>query len=105
MGLFEQWALLLGYRPKIILFECISHCLGCDRRRNDIVDEISSLNCIIKLSSSDLAKNRLFIAWRELGRTATFIVFHLQIHLLLDPTNNSLPYTSFRLDLTHRISF
>ncbi len=74
MHLFEQWVFLLCYRPKIILLECTSHCLGCDRRRNNIINEIGSLNSIIKSSSSDLVQNRLFITRRKLERTATPVI-------------------------------
>jgi hypothetical protein len=51
----------------IVLFEYISDCLGGDRIRKDIVDEIGSLNSIVKLFSSDLVNDKLFIARRELG--------------------------------------
>ncbi len=67
--------------------------------------EIGSLNSIIKPSSSDLAEDGLFITRRKLGGTATPVIFYLQIHLLLDSSNNRLPYTSFCLNLAHRISF
>jgi len=35
---------------------------------------MGSLDSIIKLSSSDLAKNGLFVTRGELGRTSTFVV-------------------------------
>ncbi len=72
MHLFKKWAFLLGYRPKIVFFEYISHCLRCDRRRYNIVDKVGGFNSIIiKLSSCDLTNNSLFITRRELRRSAT----------------------------------
>jgi hypothetical protein len=50
----------------IVLFEYISDHLGGDRIGKDIVDEIGSLNSIVKLSSGDLVNDMLFIAREEL---------------------------------------
>ena len=66
---------------------------------------MGSLVSIVKLSSSDLVKNRLFITRCELGRVTPFIVFLVYIHFFLDSTNGRLPYTSFELDVTDRIVF
>ena len=63
------------------------------------------MNSIVKLSSSDLAKNGLFITRGKLGRSTTFIVFFVCVHLFLDSTNGRLPYTSFGLDFTNRLVF
>ena len=71
----------------------------------DAVDEIGSLNSIVKLAGSDLANNRLFVMKGKLGRSATLVVFLVHIGFLLDSTNGRLPYTSFRLDLVQRIVF
>jgi hypothetical protein len=52
---------LLDNRGKPILLENIPDYLGADRVRDDVVDKMDSLDSIIQLSSSDLAKNRLLI--------------------------------------------
>ena len=57
MSLFEQWSFLLDNRAKVPFLECISHCLGSDRRGKDVIDKMSSLNSIIKLSSGYLTNN------------------------------------------------
>ena len=46
---------------KVILFECIPDCLGCDRIRKDVVDEMGGLHSIIKSSSGDLTNNRSLV--------------------------------------------
>jgi hypothetical protein len=53
--------LLLDNRGKPILLEDIPNYLGADRVGDDVVDKIDSLDSIIQLSSSDLAKNRLLV--------------------------------------------
>jgi hypothetical protein len=58
--------------------------LGGDRIGNDVVDEIGSLDSIVKLSSGDLANDRLFITRGELGWTTSFAVFLIPIHFLLE---------------------
>ena len=68
MSLFEKWLFLLDNREKVPFLECISHCLGRDRRGTDIIDKMSSLNSIIKLSSGDLMDNWLYHerkAWKD----------------------------------------
>ena len=57
----EKRALLLDNRGKPILLEDIPDYLGADRVGDDVVDKMDSLDSIIQLSSSDLAKNRLLI--------------------------------------------
>ena len=79
--------------------------MGTDRVRDDIVDEMGSLNSIVKLPSGDLAQNGLFVLIRKLGRATSFAVFLVYIKFLLDPTNSGLPQASFRLDLTQGIAF
>jgi hypothetical protein len=66
---------------------------------------MGNLDSIVKLPSSDLVKNRLFIPGGKLERVTSFIVFLVCIHLFLDSTNGRLPYTSFRLDFMNRIVF
>jgi hypothetical protein len=51
----------------IVLFEYISDRFGGDRIGKDIVDEIGSLNSIVKLPNSDLMNDKLFIMREELG--------------------------------------
>ena len=54
----EKRVLLLDNRAKATPLEYIPDCLGTDRVGKDEIDEIGSLNSIVKLSSSDLANNR-----------------------------------------------
>jgi hypothetical protein len=54
MGLLERGTLSLDDSMKVILFECISDCSGCDRIRKNVVDEMGSLHNIIKSSTGDL---------------------------------------------------
>ena len=68
MTLLEEGALFLDNRVEVALLECISDCLGCDRvGEGVVVDEMGSLDSIIKLSSGDLANNGLFVIIEELG--------------------------------------
>ena len=101
----KKRVLLLDNRGKPILLEDIPDCLGWDRIGKDAVDEIGNLNRIVKLSSSDLAKNGLFIMRGKLERSTTLIVFFVYVHLFLDSTNGRLPYTSFGLEFMNRIVF
>src|SRR5271154_3578312 len=43
IGLFEKMTFLLDNRAKIVFFECISDCWGCDRSREDVVDKMGGL--------------------------------------------------------------
>jgi len=65
----------------------IPDCLRCDRVGDDVIDKVSGLNSIIKLSSDDLIDNRLFIIRRKLKKTAFIAVFLISIHFLLYPFN------------------
>ena len=56
-----------------------------------VVDEMGSLDSIIKLSSDDLENNGLFVMIGELGGMASFAVFLVHIYFLLDSTNGRLP--------------
>ena len=67
----------------MIFFKHISNCLGYDRVGDGIVDEVSGLNNIIKVSSNDLIDNRLFIIRRKLRKTALIAIFLVPIHFLL----------------------
>src|SRR5215510_9104554 len=87
------------------LLEQSSDCLGCDRCRSNVCDELGSLNSIVKLSSSDLSKDCLLITRGKLGWLSSFVVFLIPIHPFLHPTNFRPPYTSFCLYLTHGIPF
>jgi hypothetical protein len=84
---------------EVVLLEYIPDCLGTDRVGDDIVDEMGSLNSIVKLPSGDLVQNGLFVSIRKLGRATSFAVFLVYIKFLLDPTNSEHPQASFRLDL------
>jgi hypothetical protein len=101
----KKRALLLDNRGKPILLEDIPDCLGWDRIGKDAIDEMGNLNSIVKLSSSDLAKNRLFVMRGKLRRVTSLVAFFVCVHLFLDSTNGRLPYTSFGLDFTNRIVF
>ncbi len=90
---------------KVVLLEYIPDCLGTDRVGDDIVDEMGSLNSIVKLPSGDLVYDGLFVLTRKLRRVISFAVFLVFIEFLLDPTNGRPPHTSFRLDLTQEIAF
>ena len=57
ISLFEQRMFLLDNRVKIVFLEWISDCLRCDRIGKYVVNEMGSLNSIIKLASSDLTNN------------------------------------------------
>jgi len=91
MTLLEEGDFFLDNRAEVVLLECISDCLGCDRVGEGVVDEMGSLDSIIKLSSGDLANNGLFVTIGELGGTASFAVFLVHIYFLLDFTNGRLP--------------
>ena len=87
MGLFEQRAFLLDNNTEVVLFKCIPDCLGCDMVGNDVVNEVGSLDSIIKLPSSDLVNKRLLVTRREFGRMASFVVFLVCLYLIVDPAN------------------
>ena len=91
VGLLEERTFPLDNRVKVILFQCISDCLRCDRIGKDVIDEMGSLHSIITSSSGDLANNGLFVSWRQLRRASSFAVFTISIHLLLDSANTRLP--------------
>ena len=68
---------------KFDFFKHISNCLEYDRVGDGIVNEVSGLNNIIKVSSDDLIDNRLFIVRRKLKKTALIAVFLVPIYFLL----------------------
>ena len=70
----EKRLFLLDNRAKVVLLERISHYLRCNRRGEDVVDVMRSLNSIIKLSSGDLMHDKLFVMRGKLGRMATFAI-------------------------------
>ena len=74
MDYLEKRLFLLDSRAKVVLLEHISHCLRCDRRGEDVIDVMCSLNSIIKLPSGDLMHDRLFVMRGKLGRTAIFAI-------------------------------
>src|ERR1700720_1564895 len=91
MGSFEKRSFLLCSRVKSTFFQFISDCLGCDRVGDDAINELSSLNCIFKLSRLDLTNNQLFVTSRQLGGMATRVVFFVFIHFFADSTDSTLP--------------
>jgi len=74
-----------------MFLEHISDGLRVDRIREDIVDEFGDLNSIIKLASGDLSYNNLLVAWSKLGRTASRVVFFVQLQLFTNFPNSRLP--------------
>jgi hypothetical protein len=74
MCLFEEGTFLLNNRAKVIAFECISDCWWCDRRGEDIVNNLSGLDSIIKLSSSDLTNNGLLMETVSLFPTCQMVL-------------------------------
>src|ERR1700736_997049 len=91
MGSFEKRSFLLCSRLKSAFLQCISDCLKCDRVGDDVINELRSLNCIFKLSKLDLMNNQLFVTSRQLGGTATRVVFFVSIHFFADSTDSTLP--------------
>ena len=57
VGFLEKRTFPLFNSTKVILFEDIPDCLGCDRIRKDVVDEMGGLHNIIKSSTGDLMNN------------------------------------------------
>jgi hypothetical protein len=57
MGMFKKRCFLLCSSIKLILLECTSDCLGCDRVGDDAINKLNSLNSIVKLSRLDLTNN------------------------------------------------
>src|SRR5277367_1168698 len=104
MSLFEERAFLLDNGMKIILFQCSSDCLRIDRVGDDVVNVMGSLHSIVKSPSCDLANEGLFVTSREFGRTPSFVVFLVPIHLPVDPANGGLPNICFELNLTQGIT-
>ena len=51
---------------KINFLKHIPDCLKCDRVRGDIINEVNSLNSIIKPFSNNLMDNKLLIIRRKL---------------------------------------
>jgi hypothetical protein len=91
MNLFKERLFGFNNRAKVVFLESISDCLDRDRGGNDVVDIVSGLDSIIKLSSGDLSQYPLFIPGGEFGRTSTFAVFFIRIHLPLDSSNSRFP--------------
>ena len=104
MTLLEEGAFFLDNRAEVVLLECISDCLECDRVGEGVFDEMGSLDSIIKLSSGDLSNNGLFVTIGELGGMASFAVFLVHIYFFLNSTNGRLPYMSFGLYLMQGIA-
>ena len=68
------------------------------------IDEFCGLNSIIKLSSSDLAKNGVAIMSKKLGSTTSRIVFLVPLHSFNLP-HSTLSQTSSSLNFMLRTSF
>ena len=56
---------------------------------------MDGLDCIAGLSSKDSLDNSTFVGRRELGETATMVIFSVWLDFLKDPSHSELPYTSF----------
>ena len=55
---------------------------------------MSGLDSIAGLSSKDSLDNSTFVSRRELGGTATMVIFFVWLNFLKDPSHSGLPYTS-----------
>jgi len=73
MSLFEKRLFLFNNRA-IVFLESSPDCLRKNRGGNNVVDVMGSLDSIIKLSSSDLAKNGLFVTRGVLGQLRNNLV-------------------------------
>ena len=73
--------------------------------RDNGIDKFCGLNSIIKLSSSDLAKNGVVIISRQLGRTTSRMVFLVPLHFIINLPHSTLYQTSSSLNLMLKISF
>ena len=62
------------------------------------INEICSLNSIVKPPRVDLLNNGLLVIGRKLGGMATRIVIFVSIHFLPNLTNSTKAYTSFIMD-------
>ena len=58
------------------------------------IDEFCGLNSIIKLSSSDLAKNGVAIMSRQLERTTSRMVFIVPFHFIINLPHTTLSQTN-----------
>ena len=73
--------------------------------RDNGIDEFFGLNSIIKLSSSDFAKNGVVIMSRQLGRTTSRMVFLVPLHFIVNFPHSTLFQASSSLNLMLRTSF
>ena len=64
------------------------------------INEICSLNSIVKPPRVDLSDTGLFVMGRKLRGTATRIVLFVSIHFLPNLADSTKAYTSFIMDLT-----
>ena len=55
---------------------------------------MGGLDPIAGLSSKDSLDNSIFVDRRELGRTATMVIFFVWLDFLKDPSHSGLSYTS-----------
>ena len=68
-------------------------------------DEFCGLNSIIKLSSSDLAKNGVAIMSRQLGRKTSRMVFLVPLPFIINFSHSTLSQISSSLNFMLRTSF
>ena len=90
---------LLGSRVKSSFFQCIPDSFRMDRVCKSGINEICSLNSIVKPPRVDLSDNGLPVTGRKLGGMATRIVLYVGIHFLPNLTDSTKAYTSFIMDL------
>ena len=64
------------------------------------INEICSLNSIVKPPRVDLSDNGLLVTGRKLGGTATRIVLYVSIHFLPNLADSTKAYSSFIMDVT-----
>ena len=80
------------------------NCLRVYRGRKNVIDELGDLNSIIKLSSSDMMKNGVFVVIRKLGWSPSRVVLPVHFHFFANPAYSRLPQTCFGLNLMARIA-
>ena len=103
MSELEHREFLLCCRVKSWFLQCISDGLGSDRIRDDGINELHSLNCVIKLSRTDLVDNWLIVTSSKFRRATSRMVLLAPFHFLTNPPYSTLPQTSSRLNLMMRI--
>ena len=99
MCLLKHGDFLLCCRPRTSLLQCISDSLRINRTSESVVNELGSLNSIIKLSRSDLTNYGLYIMSRKFRRMTTMIVLLSKIEFFVNFANSTKANTSLGMYL------